>query len=303
MNKNLKENIYIIITLLFVVLIFKNNYIFKYSIINGCYIFFNQVFPSLFPMMLINEILLSYNFIYYLNKIFYKPLNQIFNMSNAAIYIFLTSILSGTPTNGLIASNLIKNNNLNSKDASIILSYSFFLNPLFLINILNSIFNNTYIVLKLIIINYSINLIIALFYRSYKYQNINYNYKKETNLFSSCLSKSINHIFSVLINILGTIIFYFIICEGINIFVKNDLINCFINGLLEVTGGLIKLSNLNINYKLKEILAISFISFGGLSIYSQLKSTTMDTSINQKYFFKNRLIHALLATTFIIIIP
>jgi hypothetical protein len=223
-------------------------------------------------------------------------------MSNAAIYIFLMSILSGTPTNGYIASNLIKNNNLSSKDASIILSYSFFLNPLFLSNMLNEIFHDNLITLKLILISYSMNLLIAFYYHQYNYQDIIINYEPEQKPFSSILATSLTRSFSLLLNILGTIIFYFIICEGINIFIKNSLLNCFINGLFEVTGGLIKLNSLNINYKLKEIIAICFISFGGLSIHSQLKSTTMDASINHKYFFKARLASCFFAIIITLII-
>jgi hypothetical protein len=166
---------------------------------------------------------------------------------------------------------------------------------------LNLIFHNNLITLKLILINYSTNLIIILFYRSYNYQDINITNKKEIKPLSNILSSSINHAFLTLITILGTIIFYFIICEGINIFIKNSLINCLINGLLEVTGSLIKLNSLNISYKLKEILAMCFISFGGLSIYSQLKSTTLDAHINLNYYLKSRLIHALIATSTLII--
>lgn len=295
MKKILKNDIYIFITLLFIVLLFKNNILFKKCILNGCVIFFEQVFPTLFPMMIINDILINYNFIFYLNKIFHKPFKKIFHMSNAAMYIFLMSLLSGTPTNGYIAGNLVKEQNLNPKDASIILSYSFFLNPLFLMTMLNTIFKNQATTIKIILIYYSINLIIAFFFRKYPYHDIILNNNNPKN-FSIVLSTSITHAFSVLINILGTIIFYFVLCEGINIFVKNPSLNCFINGILEVTGGLAKLNTLHINYKLKELLAIAFLSFGGFSIHSQIKNILNDTNISYKYFFRARLFHLLFAT-------
>lgn len=295
MKKFLKNDLYIIITLLFIVLIFKHNVLFKNCIINGATIFFHQVFPTLFPAFLINDILISCNFIFYLNKWLNKIFYKLFHFSNAATYIFIMSIFSGTPTNGYITANLVNNNNLNIKDASIILTYSFFLNPLFLFTMLSFILNQKE-ALKLILISYSINFFIALFYRNYNYENIKLDYKMNNNSFSTILTSSINHAFSTLIIILGTMIFYFIICEGINLFIVNNNLNCLINGILEVTGGLSKLSNLNINFFLKKIIAISFISFGGLSIHSQIKSIIVDANISYKPFFKARIIHMILST-------
>jgi len=295
MKKFLKNDIYIVITLIFVILIFKNNLLFKKCIINGCEVFFYSVLPTLLPMFIINDILMNYNFIYYLNKIFYKIFKLLFKFSNSATYIFIMSILSGTPTNAYITTNLVTNNNLNKKDASIILTYSYFLNPLFLFSMLSNIFNNEKIALKIIFICYVSNFIIALFYRKYNYQNTNNIISNNRKSFSKILSESITKSFSTLTNILGTIIFYFVISEGISTFINNDLFNCIINGLLEVTGGLSKLNNLNINFKLKEILSVIFISFGGFSIHSQIKSIIIDANISYKKFFITRIIHIFLS--------
>ena len=302
MKKFLKNDIYIFITLLFLIIIFKNNIIFKECIINGCVLFFKQVFPTLLPMFIINDILIQYNFIFYLNHFFQKIFKKLFNFSNAATYIFIMSMFSGTPTNGYIAANLVTNKNLKQKDASIILSYSFFLNPLFLYNMLCIILNSNQEAINLIIITYCMNFLIALFFRKYKYTDISIDYSTHTKQFSKTLSESIKKAFSTLINILGTMIFYFIICEGINLFIKNNTVNCFINGILEVTGGLSKLTSLNINFSLKKLITICFISFGGFSIHSQIKSIINDANISYKYFFIARIIHVLLSTTTCILI-
>ncbi len=301
MKKFFKNDIYLLIILIFIVLIFKNNILFKQTILSCCFIFFEQVFPTLLPMFIINDLLIEYHFTKYLNALLHPFFYKLFSFSNAATYTFIMSIFSGTPTNGYIVTKLVTEQNLCRKDASIILSYSFFLNPLFLYNMLQAILKDSYLTFKIIAITYSVNLIIAFYFRKYPYQNIELKNEDIIPNFAKALTSSIKHAFSVLTNILGTMIFYFILCEGINLFWKNALLNCLLNGFLEVTGGLAKLNQLNLNLLAKEFLALVFISFGGLSIHSQIKSIILDANISFKTFFKARVIHLILSTTILII--
>lgn len=302
MKKFFKNDVYIVLTLLFMFLLFQNNTTFKNCILNGSILFFESVFPSLFPMFIINDILMNYNFFTLFNKFFGYPLKKIFHTSSSANYCLIMSLFSGTPTNGYIVTNLVKEKKLTSKDAGIILSYAFFLNPLFLYNILSSIFNSKEITLKIILINYSINFLIAFFLRKYKYNEKEKTKETAPESFTKVLKNSIERSSKTLLLILGTIIFYFIICEGINTFIDSPLLNCLINGLLEATGGLSKLITLNVNYKLKEILACIFISFGGLSIHTQIKTIIQEANISYKYLFLSRTIAAVASAITIYII-
>ena len=285
MKKFFKNDIYLLITLLFVVLIFKNNVLFKNCILHGCQIFFQSVFPNLF----------EYNFMFYLNRWFEKIFYHLFHFSNAATYIFCMSLFSGTPTNAYIVANLVKNKHLHPKDAGIILSYSFFLNPLFLYAMLTTLLQDSKLVFRLIAIVYSVNVFLAFFKRNYPYQNIELSSLEMPQGISKVLSSSIPHAFQTLIQILGTMIFYFILCEGFHLFIKNSQVNCFINGFLEVTGGLVKLNTLEINLILKQFFAILFLSFGGLSIHSQIKNIILEENIPYTYFWKARCMHVALA--------
>lgn len=302
MKKFSKNNLYIFATLLFVFLLFQNNIAFKRCILNGCLVFFENVFPSLFPMFLVNDILMNYNFFFLLDNSINKIFKKIFGFSSIASYIFILSMFSGTPTNAYITANLVNEKKLSCQDASIILTYSCFLNPLFLYNMLNAIFHTTSITFKIIFIHYILNFFIAFLLRKYPYEK---RVPSKTNplSFSNTLSKSLKRSIDTLLLILGTIIFYFILCEGINTFFNSPLLNCITNGILEATGGLAKLTLLQINNHLKEILVSLFISFGGLSIHTQIKNIITEANISYKYFFLSRILHAFLSTTLSIIIP
>ncbi len=296
-----KNNLYPCFALFFIYLLFLKNTLFKQCIINGSILFFENVFPSLFPMFIINDILMNYNFFYFIEKTFHKFFKKIFNFSPTASYVFIMSMFSGTPTNAYIISNLVKEKRLTKEDASVILSYSCFLNPLFLYNMLNAIFLDKRITIKIMIIHYSVNFLIALFFRKYPYEK-----KKDKQFkmdsFSLVLSKSLKRSADTLFLVLGTILFYFIICEGITIFFHSSIFNCFLNGILETTGGLAKLKFLNINFQLKQIFVCIFINFTGFSIHSQIKNITNEEKINFHYFFLARIVHALLSASIAMII-
>lgn len=297
-----RQNIYTFFIFLFILLLFLENKAFKECILNGSILFFEQVFPSLFPMFIVNDLLMNYNFFRIVDKTFHKIFKKVFGFSTMASYIFTMSMFSGTPTNAYLTANLVKEKKLSSKDASIILTYSCFLNPLFLYNILNLIFSNSKITFKIMILNYGINFLIAFFFRKYPYEKGTLFYTPPSS-FSTALSKSLKRSTDTLLLVLGTILFYFILCEGITIFINIPLINCFINGILEATGGLAKVMLLNINNHYKEILVSIFISFSGLSIHSQIKNILWEANIRYQYFFLARIIHTVLATSILIILP
>ncbi len=299
MKTKLKNFTLIMLILLFLSLFFIYNQTFKLCILKGASLFFLNVFPTLLPMFIINDLLLNYNFGIYLNKLVGKFFFKFFKMGPMATYIFIMAIFSGTPTNAYIINNCLENNLITKDEAEVILAYAFFINPLFLYQMLNNIFHHNLITLKIISICYFSNLLIAFYFKKFKYSNtLPLKIKEET--FNITLTKSIKKSLNTLLSIMGTIIFYLVLSEGINIIWPNSLINCFFNGLLEITGGLNKLAVLNVNMYFKEIVAIIFISFGGLSIHSQIKGI-IPNDISYKTFLEARIWQVILATSIYII--
>lgn len=282
-------------------LIFKNNQAVAEIIISAVNLFLTKVFVSLFPMFIINDILISLNIPYYFYFLFNRLFLKLFHVNGLASYVFIMSLISGTPSNAYILKELVNNNQISSKEASHYLMFTYFSNPLFLITMLSSIFSLK-IAIKIIIIHYISNLMIAFITRK-KAPDITENkLTKEKHKTSSILIKSINKTMSTLLMILGTVTFYMMITYLVSIPLKgNPFFTTLISGILEITNGLNRLANLDILIKTKEILAIAIISFGGLSIHTQIKAILEDTKIEYKYFFKGRIFHTLIATFLIIL--
>ena len=102
--------------------------------------------------------------------------------------------------------------------------------------------------------------------------------------------------------ILGTISFYMLLTFIITSLLPNNcLIKTIISGFLEITNGLNTMTSLNILNKIKEIIASAIISFGGLSIHTQIKAILEDTNMNYSYFLKGRIMQSIISVILIMI--
>lgn len=301
MKQNLKNTIILISILFILILIFQNSLEVKQNIIISTKLFITQVFPSLFPMFIISSLLTFYHFPELLANALGKFFNYFFHTTSYGVFAFIMSLISGTPSSAFILKNLLQEHKINEKEASFLLSFTFFSNPLFLLNMLSLIFPaNKIIVIKIILIHYLSNLIIGFLLRpskQKKYQKI--DIPLQTNNLGTNLSFALKSSLDTLLLILGTISFYYMLANLIA--THSPLLNTIISGLFELTQGLSKLINLDISILLKQLIAISFISFGGLSIHTQIQSIIKDTNISYKPFLKGRILHVFLSCIFVLI--
>ncbi len=282
--------------------IFKNNQEVSNIIITGTNLFFTKVFVSLFPMFIINDLLIALNIPYYFYIIFNNLFSKLLKTSGIVCYVFIMSLISGTPSQAYILKSLVADKLISNEEANHYLYFTYFSNPLFLLLMLSAIFP-TPIVLKIILIHYLSNLIIALIKRKSAPPITNKEITIKTTNIGTALTKSITKSMSTLLMILGTIVFYMLLTYIVtNILPLNAPLKTMTAGFFEITRGLNLLSTVNLTSKIKEIIAISIISFGGLSINTQIKGILEETSINYIYFLKGRIMQTIISVLLIIII-
>ena len=285
-----------------IIFIFTNNKDVAEVIINATNLFLRKVFVSLFPMFIINDILINLNIPYYFYLVFNKLFLKVFKTSGLGAYVFIMSLISGTPSNAYILKELVEERSLSYEEASHFLMFTYFSNPLFLTIMLGSIFDSK-TTLKIILIHYISNILIGILKRGKAPKITHQNFQLETRKRNGILIKSINKSISTLLMILGTVTFYMLLTYIITYpFQDNILLKTCFSGFLEITNGLNNLVDVNIYSKIKEIIAIAIISFGGLSIHTQIKAILEDTQIKYKYFLKGRLLHTMISILLIIII-
>lgn len=271
----MKRKLIIFIIMTLIILIFKNYQLVLSSTIDGVNIWLYKVFPYLFIMIIIQDLLINLNFANFFKR--------------TSTYIFFMSIISGSPSNAYIISKLVKEEKITKEYGNTCLIFTFFTNPLFLYSILNIIFNSLYMTIKIMIIIYISNFIIYFYYK--KDLPVANMYGKSSNInLPSSIKSSIN----TNLMVLGSIVFYFIISNIlINTFNIGYPFNIFLRGLLEMTQGLNDVIYLNSDIKV--ITTVIFITFGGFSIHTQVKCILDEYGLDYKYFFKGRILQLIIA--------
>ena len=301
MKKKIGNFTFCLFCFISIIFIFTNNKEVAEVILNATNLFLKKVFVSLFPMFIINDILIHINIPYYFYQIFNRLFLKIFHTSGLGAYVFIMSLISGTPSNAYILKELVNDHKLSTEEANHFLTFTYFSNPFFLTMMLTSIFTPK-TTLKIIFIHYLSNIIIGILLRKKAPKITTQTFKPESKKNRSILINSINKSISTLLMILGTVTFYMIVTYIITFpFKENILLKTLTSGFLEITNGLNNLIHLNIYTKIKEIIAIAIISFGGLSIHTQIKAILEDTKINYQYFLKGRILHTLIGIILILI--
>lgn len=286
------------------------------SILNAVSFSFNiwkeNVFPSLFPFFVLSELLINYGFIELVGEIFKPFMNKVFRVKGVGAFALIMSLISGFPSSAKYIKELYNKNLINQNEATKLLMFTHFSNPLFILGTISLLFlNNKEVGLLILICHYLGNFIIGIIFRNYypsKEENKNISIKKvlteisnnrvkSNKKFGEIITTALLNSINTLILILGVITMFLVITTIID---NNINLNSFhqsiLNGFVEMTQGLKYVSLEEIPLKLKSILSTMIISFGGLSVHMQVISILSDTKINYLPFLTARIIHAIISS-------
>ena len=306
----MKKKIYSLIVLFclsFVIFfIFTNSSIINDSIFFSYELFIKNIFPSLFPMFIISYILVEIGIPEFLCSIFYKFFNKLFLVKSDASFVFFMSMLTGFPSSAKYIDMLIEKNRIDSHDASKILIFTFFSNPLFIVNTVGIMFlNNINLGFIILVSHITGNILVGLLFR-------NYNKTNSTDIIDArkgikILINKINttSFFSVFLNsikdAINTMILIFGIIVTFQIIISILPCNMFFKGIIEMTTGL-RLISIYDNLYFKVFLSTFFISFGGLCIHTQIMNILNKKRVRYLPFLFARIIHGIISAVMSIIL-
>lgn len=241
-------------------------------------LFYTKLFPVSFIFFILSTLLIEYKVL------------DIFPININSIYIYLLSFISGFPSGSKYTKELLDKNIITKEEASNLLLFSHFPNPLFIIGSVNSIIDKN-ICFKILLSIIISNLILLLFTKKYKKKHNTIIYP---NNFSNTLKTSIYKSIKTIMLIYGTSIFFYLISSIITkYFSLNPYLYILISGIFDLTKGVFSTTIIN-NIIIKSLFILIFISFGSISIHIQVKSILEDTLL-YKSFIKGRIIGTILA--------
>lgn len=285
----------LILTLFLIVFVLNLDIVIN-STLSASHLFITKVFVSIFPFIILSDILYYFNYDLFLKKIFGNIISKLFNVSKNASIIYILSILTSHPGNAIYIKGMLDNKTINEEDATKILRATYFPSIAFVIGSIGiGIYHDIKIGIILYLITFLNNILIGVFLRGKKKCN-DIEYVKQNKLtLQETLSNSISKGINTSYIILGNIIIFTILVNLLNHYLNiNSTILAIISGMLEMTNGIFMIGNLNINLTYKVILTSFILNFSGLSIIFQTSSILSKYKINIKKILIVKLIFSII---------
>lgn len=280
MKKIKTSNIILVVLICLTFLYLTNSVLITKRILIYTKLFIEKLFPASFLFFTLSTLLIEYNAVGSLTKIFKK--------NGAVLYVTIMSLISGFPSGSIYTTELLKKKQITEKTANYLIRFTHFPNPIFILGPISQLFSSKSYAYKILISIILANIIIAIVTKP-KEQSKNIERHNYPQSLSQTLSKATLSSLKTIILIYGTSIFLYLIITIINHYYKMPLISyVLLNGIFDLTNGVF-LTSLITNPITKGIIIIFFFSFGGLSVHMQTKSIIADTQIKYKNFFIGRI--------------
>ncbi len=254
------------------------------------------IIPSLFPFVIISELIVHSGLGDFVGKIFSKPFNKLFGISPSSVCAVILGALCGFPIGTKIVLSLLDSGSIDKHEAEHLISFCNNPSSSFLINIIGiSLYSNYFVGILFYCVTLTNSALIGMA------QNFSAPNRTKKAMFPSRIGKQNKSIFTNavssaipgILSICSYIIFFSVIMGCIeNVlshFQFSKLFSVCIYGLIELTGGVTQSASLGNNLSGLCITAF-FIGWSGLSIHCQMLSLCQGYGLNLKKYFISKII-------------
>lgn len=291
------------------------------SALEGSKLFITSVFVSVFPFLVLINMILSYDGINIYSKLLGNILCKPLRLPKNCSVVIIISMLCGYPLGAKYASDLYEKRIIDFQTCERLINIASNPSPLFILGAVGtSMLNNSSIGFLLLISCYLSCIVMAIIippnnslYRAYKEKKESYNpaYIHTPNSLGDILKTSVDNALKTSFSIGGFIIFFSVLTAIIKnnilfdivfkklsliFYYKKEIFQSFFLGLLEMTNGCSLISKLDIDSIYKIIIISFLLGFSGLSIISQTFSVTYKTNISAKKYIKRKLIQGIICS-------
>jgi len=251
---------------------------------NGIDIWLFSVFPSLFPFMVSSSMLVMSGAANFFGKLFEIPFTKLFGISSCGAFALFTGLICGYPMGAKSTSDLYKNHLISAEEANLLLSFTMNAGPAFMLSavsvkLLNAPETGYIMLISTVASNIISGIIICHLFPCARHSRKIYACSQSCDV-SKILSSSISSSLTSIIQFGGYIVFFSVVTNIFNLLGIFDVLSVFfpfekntgnalLTGVVEMTGGLYKISLLDTSLQIKASLSAFILSFGGFCVQLQ----------------------------------
>lgn len=287
----IRRNMVPIFVILLIFLFILNPSTVSEGAFNGLKLWVTNIIPLLFPMSVLSNILLRYNFIYKLFDRYSYVSVKVLKNKYALIPMFI-SFVSGYPSGAMTVNTMYLNKRLNMHDANYLLKFTNNCSFQFIAGVICFSMLKNFNLYVFIAIPHFLGSIILSFILSntcpgkssslFTKKNMSFNEAFSDSIYKSIMSMlsvgGVIVVFSVISNFINLSLLKLSHVLSINSYIK-DVIYSLIVGSLEFVNGCNIISSADVSLQAKLIILNFLISFSGLSVIFQTIAVSNDCEI------------------------
>lgn len=302
--------------------------------IRGLNMWWEIVFPSLFPFFVISELLIGFGVVKFMGVLLEPLMRPLFRVPGVGGFAWAMGMASGFPAGAKITARLRQEGQLTRSEAERLVSFTNCSSPLFIFGAVSvGFFHNPQLGILLAAAHYAGNFLVGLSMRNFGYQSARYEKKRKSRHLlkeafaalhqtrvknrkpigkhvGDAVISSINTLlmiggFIILFSVVNKLLFHLNITVFFAKFVSfilavfqlpAELSVPLIAGIFEITLGNQMTSQVNEASMMQQaIMASVILGFSGFSVQAQVASIIAQTDIRFKPFFLARILHGIAA--------
>ena len=292
------------IVLLFTVMLVSPKAVFN-GASEGLLLWFQIILPTLFPFILITNLLLYTNSIHYICDALGRVLCRIFGVSREGSFAVITGFLCGYPMGAKVTADLLETGYISETEGKYLLSFCNNTSPVFIFNfIVWKTFGDDSLLVPSLLLLLGTPILCSFFFRRYylqgakKFQTIRNRQSPEKSWNFKVVDTCIMDGFETITKVGGYIILFSVILTLMKSMPWQPAAMQLLLPSLEMTNGIVLLGQADLPMKIVYPAVMGLTVFGGFCAIAQTQCMIQKTSLSVLHYIIEKLITAAVTSMF-----
>ncbi len=287
----------VLITLIFGAMLLSPKAVFN-GASEGLLLWFQIVFPTLFPFMLITNLLMDSGGLAFISGLFCRPFRRIFGVSGNGSFAVLAGFLCGYPMGAKVTADLLRTGRITRAEGQYLLSFCNNTSPVFIINfIVWKTLGMDQLLLPSLAVLMGVPVLLSFLFRRF-YLGKGKHFFPETSapgdrsgrrtdfsLLDICMMNS----FESIVKVGGYLILFSVILSLLSESGQHGPLFTALAATLEVTNGILIIDGLDMRLTVSWPLIMALTSFGGFCSVAQTQCMIQDTGLKISHYVIQKL--------------